>query len=117
MAERTTNLALSWIEEVKPIKDLIGSDSTGALASIKYMQSDTRQDIVLDIAQIIFRIKTAGIEIKRTWIPAHIGVDGNELADKYAKGATRKREIIMVIKYSKAEVKSIIKSEIAGRVR
>ncbi len=50
------------------------------------MQSDTGQDIILNIAHTISRIENAGIEIKFMWIPAHIGVDGNELVDKYAKG-------------------------------
>lgn len=66
---------------------------------------------VLDVGQSIFRIK-AGVEIKFMWIRAHIGFDGNELTDKYAKGATRKEEKSVVMKYSKTEVKSIIKSEI-----
>ncbi len=103
-------LALSWIEEVKSSKVLIGSDSSSALTSIESMQSHTTQDRVPDIAHTISRIKKAGIEMKFMWIPAHIGVDRNELADKHAKYA-RKREISMVIKCSKAEIKSIIKAE------
>ena len=47
------------------------------LTSIKHMQSDTRQDIICNIAQTLFRIKRTGIEIIFMWIPAHIGVDGN----------------------------------------
>lgn len=49
--------ALSWIEEVKPSNVLIGSDSSGALISVKCMQSDKRQAIVFDITELIFRIK------------------------------------------------------------
>jgi len=55
------------------------------------MQSNARQDIVMYIVQAIFRMKRAGVEVKFMSIPAHIGVDGNELADKYAKGAIRKK--------------------------
>lgn len=60
------------------------SDSNSALTSIKYMQSETRQDILSDIVQTIFKIMRAGTEIRFMGIPAHIDVDGNELADKYA---------------------------------
>lgn len=73
------------------------------------MQSGLRQDIVIDIT--VFRCKRARIPVKFVWIPAHIGVDGNDLADKYAKGATKNMEIRMTVIYSKAEIKSIIKSE------
>ena len=60
------------LEKVKSISVLVGSDSVSTLTlSITYMQSDRRHDIVLDIAQMIFRIKRAGIEVKFIWIPTY----------------------------------------------
>lgn len=50
------------------------------------MQSETRQDILVEIEQTVYRITKAGVNVNFTWIPDHIvGVDGNEMADKYAK--------------------------------
>lgn len=54
------------------------------------MQLDARQDIMLEIAQTVYRIKRVGVIVKFIWIPAHIGVDGNELADKNAKECNQK---------------------------
>lgn len=63
------------------------------------MQSDMKHDIVLDIAQILSKMLRVGDEIKFIWTyPGHTGVEGNELADKYAKGATQKREINMPVR-------------------
>lgn len=42
-------------------------------------------------------------------------MEGNELADKYPKKATSKENIDVDIKYSKAEVKSIIKEKVQGK--
>lgn len=39
-------------------------------------------------------------------------IEGNELADRFAKEATKKAEVNMAIKYSKSEIKSVIKKEI-----
>lgn len=76
-------------------KEEVSTDSSGALTSIKFMQSDARCDIVLDITQTVIRMKRAGIEITvncSVWFPTHIGLYGNELADKYAKEGTRKEK-------------------------
>lgn len=83
-------LALEWVENSKTRKVLIGSDSSSALNSFKNMQLDARQDIMLEIAQTVYRIKRVGVIVKFIWIPAHIGVDGNELADKNAKKCNQK---------------------------
>lgn len=83
-------LALEWVENSKTRKVLIGSDSSSALNSFKNMQLDVRQDIMLEIAQTVYRIKRVGVIVKFIWIPAHIGVDGNELADKNAKKCNQK---------------------------
>lgn len=107
-------MALNWIQEVRPGKVLIASDSSSALISIKHNQSESRQDIVLEIAHLLQVIGRAGVEAKFIWVPAHIGFEGNEPADRYAKSASRKEQItmaIIIIIYSKVEIKSIIKSE------
>lgn len=77
-------LALEGVERKKPNK--VSSDSSSALTSLKNMQSETRQDILVEIEQTVYRITKAGVNVNFTWIPDHIvGVDGNEMADKYAK--------------------------------
>jgi len=57
------------------------------------MKSETRQNILLEIVQAVYRINKVGVIIKFIWIPAHIGVEGNKIADKYAKNATKKSEV------------------------
>lgn len=46
--------------------------------------------------------------IKLMWVPAHIGVKGNEVAGKYAKQAPGQPALCTDVKYSEAQVKGII---------
>ncbi|XP_024859831.1 uncharacterized protein LOC108230932 [Kryptolebias marmoratus] len=108
-------MALEWVEEMERRKVVICSDSSSALISIKEINSEARQDIVLEIAHAIFRTKSRGSHIKLVWIPAHIGVVGNELADSFAKSASKKNTVDLDIKISKNEVKNIIKEYIKGK--
>lgn len=104
-------LALQWVEDNRPRKAVIASDSSSALMSIKNGQSESRQDLICEIMQSGNNLIKAGIEMVFLWVPAHIGVRGNEWADKLAKGALKKECIDMEVKYSKAEIKSIVKAK------
>lgn len=104
--------ALSWVEGYRPKGGvLIASDSASALMSIQNIMSESRQDIVLEIVQMVNRIINSGTDVTFLWIPAHIGVRGNELADINAKKASVAPEVTLEISYSKTEVKSLVKSK------
>jgi len=79
-------LALQWVEDIKPLKTIC-SDSSSALLSLKNNQTDSRMDILLEIYHTLFRIRNMGLIVRFVWVPAHVGVEGNERADKMAKRA------------------------------
>ncbi len=108
-------LAVQWVEEVRPWKTVICSDSSSSLISIKYGHSDSRKDILLEIQQTIFRIQMMGLSITFVWIPAHVGLSGNETADRHAKEATRNNHIDIQVPFSKTEMKTRIKHKLKER--
>uniref|UniRef100_A0A3B3Q2D7 Reverse transcriptase domain-containing protein n=1 Tax=Paramormyrops kingsleyae TaxID=1676925 RepID=A0A3B3Q2D7_9TELE len=105
-------MALEWVgKEEKISKILIGSDSLSALYSLSSGVSNSRQDLVYAILLTYMRIKGKGKQIQLIWVPAHIGILGNERVDKLAKQATKKDDIEVYVKMSKAEGKSIVWKE------
>jgi len=60
------------------------------LLSLKHLHSESRQDIVFEIIHLANNLWKSGISTTFIWVPAHIGVGGNELADKCAKKAAEK---------------------------
>lgn len=108
-------LALQWIEDVKPLRSVICSDSLSVLNNLITGTSKARQDIMNEIMQNLFRIRQGGLFVSFLWIPGHMGVVGNEEADQLAKEALQHTQIEIKIKISKSEVKNIIAKE-TGRM-
>lgn len=80
--------------------------------SLKSGNSRNREDLVVEILQSLFRIQKMQLMVRFVWVPAHIGVEGNEMADKVAKRALRNERKQISVKMSKLEAKSVIKEQI-----
>ena len=66
----------------------IFTDNQSAIHSIAAPSAQSGQQILRFIVDAIDRLREQNIEVEVRWIPAHIGVDGNERADSAAKEAT-----------------------------
>ena len=62
------------------------SDSQAALQALKSNNCDAQT--IKDTHDALNALANQAIVVRLTWIKAHIGLDGNELADEYAKLGT-----------------------------
>jgi ribonuclease HI len=62
------------------------SDSKSALEAIQKPCRKSKNNYILDIQELITLINT---KVTFTWIPSHVGIEGNERADILAKEATQ----------------------------
>ena len=70
----------------------IYSDSYSALLAIR--QYNPKHPIVQQIQLWLYRISSRRKTVHFCWVPAHVGVAGNESADEDAKAATRDPEVL-----------------------
>lgn len=78
-------LALNTIQQLAYKKFVILSDCLSCLQSIQY--KNLHNPIILDICNKIHKLIASGNSICFIWIPSHIGISGNSLADCEAKAA------------------------------
>jgi kelch-like protein 2/3 len=78
-------LALNTIQQSSHTKFIILSDSLSSLQSIQ--NKNLHNPIILDICNKIHKLIVSGNSICFIWIPSHIGISGNSLADSEAKAA------------------------------
>ena len=65
------------------------SDSLSALQAIKHNSQSSREDVVKEIVVVCHQLITRGTDIVLQWVPSHVGVPGNESADRAAKQVAR----------------------------
>ncbi len=56
-----------------------------------------------------YRCYSENVRVIFIWVPAHVGVKGNEAADRLAKQAVMDTSIEMTVSYNRYEIKAKIK--------
>ena len=79
------NKALCFIEVSNDASHLILSDSLSSLLALGRFYNDN--PLIQDILKRLNSLKLAGKSIRFCWIPSHVGITGNELADAAARRA------------------------------
>ena len=72
-----------------PMAVAVLSDSLSALQAVKNNSKSSREDVVKEIFVVCHQLITRGTDIALQWVPSHVGVPGNESADRAAKQAAR----------------------------
>ncbi len=86
-----------------------------SLGKFKVIHSKARQDILYEVLQLNTRLSHMRCQVKFLWVPAHVGITGNEMADRLAKRTLTKENVEVQVNVSKAEVKCIIWEKINKR--
>lgn len=68
--------------------------------------------MVIEIIQELYSLKQNNVKVEFLWVPAHIGLRGNEKADVLAKKAIERKAVDKQIPFSRSEIKSMIKNNI-----
>jgi ribonuclease HI len=82
---RAVILALKIVETTHANKFIIFSDSLSCLQTIQC--PSWKNPVILDILENTHHLSLAGKDVRFCWLPSHVGISGNEAADKAAKTA------------------------------
>ena len=100
--------ALRWVEDNKQEHSVICSDSAASLITIKGTKTKSRPDVLVEIMQVLYRIHKAGYEVGFMWVPAHMGVEGNEEADEVAKKAVQEERVQFNVQHGSPDYTEIM---------
>ena len=78
-------LALKFVQRSDKLKFLICSDSLSCLLAIQ--NSKLKNGLIHRIIYLVDSLLAHGKEIVFLWVPSHVGIHGNTIVDRVAKGA------------------------------
>lgn len=68
---------LQWVEEVRPDRVVLYTDSLAVIKSIQSMTS-VREDLLIELYHSLLKLHRGGTDVQFCWVLAHEGVEGNE---------------------------------------
>ena len=98
-------LALIWVMNTLDEDVSIFSDSYSSLQAISSGKSTCRPNLLLDIINLVTSYNK---NIRFVWLPSHIGIKGNELADKLANTATANSVIEVDVELELSEAYNLV---------
>lgn len=96
-------------------KILICSDSLSSLQALANKNTKYQPDLLANILFHYSTLQEQGKQIKLLWVPSHVGIQGNETADKAAKISLKLQQPTHLLFHSKHEAKAMIKKIIKDK--
>ncbi|XP_060769056.1 uncharacterized protein LOC132875919 [Neoarius graeffei] len=98
--------ALQWVVEAQPKNVVLCSDSFSLLHCLKVYTSNARPDLITDILMLLNNLHRRGCDVSFLWVPAHIGIKGNEVVDQLAKEYLSNDVVTLPVSPGRTELRS-----------
>ncbi|XP_076029819.1 uncharacterized protein LOC143018344 [Oratosquilla oratoria] len=84
---------------------VIHTDSQSLLGSLESIQPSHNVRLLTSILALLLKLHQQGRSVTLNWVPSHVGVPGNELADAAAEAARKRPEIDVVVPLSRNQLR------------
>ena len=104
---------LEWMAQPDgPHKIALFTDSYSSMISLKNSANAQKSALVESVLTLASNLSKEGKTITLIWVPSHVGIRGNEMADCLAKEATKHPEIEIEIMPEIFDIKRTIRREL-----